>query len=150
MRSCIKCKLPKEDFDFPKTKFYKINTCKLCINLRNRKYKKSPGGRFNRSVDAAKYKKLEWNISFEDYNKLIAQPCYYCEYPTEIETIGGLDRLDNSKGYLLENVVSCCLLCNNARRDFFTPEEMKRLGKVFKEFKDTGTFPIKYTSFKVL
>ena len=36
----------------------------------------------------------------------------------------GMDRLDNSKGYVEGNVVSCCYDCNTARFDNFTFEEM--------------------------
>lgn len=35
----------------------------------------------------------------------------------------GLDRLDNSKGYEITNIVSCCTTCNYLRGDLLSPEE---------------------------
>jgi hypothetical protein len=52
---------------------------------------------------------------------VIARPCFYCG-TTDADR--GLDRLDNKKGHLRTNVVSCCRLCNVARMDMFTVFEM--------------------------
>lgn len=47
-------------------------------------------------------------------------PCYYCGY--EIKTCG-IDRVDNAKGYDLDNLKTCCRWCNAmksnmSQRDF--------------------------------
>lgn len=48
--------------------------------------------------------------------------CNYCE--GNISKFGsGLDRKDSNKGYLLSNVVSCCVVCNMAKNGFFNYEE---------------------------
>lgn len=74
---------------------------------------------------AAKRKK-EFTLSIEEYQKLIDEPCYYCNgYFGKVECAVGLDRLDSSVGYLLENVVSCCYDCNTLKGEKFTPEETK-------------------------
>lgn len=41
------------------------------------------------------------------------KPCFYGPHP--IETIG-LDRIDSTKGYTMDNLVSCCETCNRAKR----------------------------------
>lgn len=50
-------------------------------------------------------------LSFEDYIKLVLQPCYYCGFQSEYK-VNGIDRLDNNKGYIQTNCVSCCKVCN--------------------------------------
>jgi len=45
---------------------------------------------------------------------LINRPCFYCGQKNDTK---GLDRVDNNKGYLIENVVSCCQQCNLMKRD---------------------------------
>lgn len=34
----------------------------------------------------------------------------------------GIDRIDNQKGYSLDNVVACCRICNNAKSDMTVHE----------------------------
>ena len=43
---------------------------------------------------------------------------------------------DNSKGHTYDNVVPCCYVCNCARNNNFTFEEMKQLGKTIKSIMD--------------
>lgn len=83
-------------------------------------------------------------ISFELFSKLSKSPCRYCglEYSKEIEDrlneskkqkrlsnhilkCNGIDRVDNSKGYIDNNSVPCCKFCNFAKHtmtenDFFS------------------------------
>jgi hypothetical protein len=76
----------------------------------------------------AKGRKLAWKISGSAFNRLCEGNCHYCGLPPSNVyrakggaltpfTYSGLDRQDNSKGYIEENVVSCCKLCNRAKRD---------------------------------
>lgn len=75
----------------------------------------------------AKRRKLEFNLTFENYQKYISEPCYYCNFELgEPVTSGaGLDRVDSSKGYIEGNVVSCCRMCNLIKSDFLSQEETK-------------------------
>lgn len=76
-------------------------------------------------------------ISFEDFLKLSQQNCYYCgdppgnNYNSALDDnksslsakengtfiYNGLDRLNNSIGHILDNVVPCCKYCNFAKRE---------------------------------
>lgn len=71
-------------------------------------------------------RKLIWNISFEDWKRLTVMPCHYCDCPPSNHmrghwnggyTYNGLDRVDNSVGYVITNVVPCCKQCNHAKSD---------------------------------
>jgi len=74
----------------------------------------------------AKRKQLNWNIFKEDYIKLISQVCYYCDGELN-KTGSGLDRVNNSKGYELNNVVPCCKRCNMIKSDYLTYNQMLEL-----------------------
>ncbi len=50
-------------------------------------------------------------IEFNDYINLALQPCYYCGFQSEYK-LNGIDRIDNNKGYIQINCVSCCKMCN--------------------------------------
>ena len=57
-------------------------------------------------------RELQWNISDSDALTMITSPCVYCGYMDLMKTVNGIDRLDSSKHYMLENCVSCCSHCN--------------------------------------
>ena len=62
-------------------------------------------------------------------------PCIYCgEIPEGMN--GTLDRIDNNKGYIEDNIVPACLGCNRARHDYFTVEEFKKIGEVIIKIKE--------------
>jgi len=89
-------------------------------------YKKKPEQRFYVLERSAKLRGYTVDISVEEYETLIIQDCHYCKSllgKLQDETGGGLDRLDNGKGYILENVVPCCQVCNYIRGDYLTVEE---------------------------
>lgn len=132
------------------TEFYtphKSSLCKKCDNKKvvnskcptrvhyNNFYKKSPeavkllitgngNGRYSHNKAHAKHLGRSWTLTKEEYHILIQKPCEYCQFPLN-KSGYGLDRLDNTKGYELSNVVPCCKECNVARNSNFTPEEMK-------------------------
>ena len=74
----------------------------------------------------ARQRSLPFNLTFEEYKDLVTQPCFYCgvtESKVCYGSIGaalahgefkcnGLDRMDNTRGYTLDNVVPCCTQCN--------------------------------------
>lgn len=91
-----------------------------------------PNYRLKTSIRLAKKRNLDWNIDLTDYKVLINKKCDYCSSNLP-ETSIGLDRKDNSKGYLIDNVVPCCTFCNSFKSNKFTYEE-------FKEFSKTDLF----------
>ncbi len=80
---------------------------------------------FKRAIE----KNLEFNLDRIAFEKLILDKCYFCgTEPQNMISLGhtgnstngqikrnGIDRLDNSKGYTLENSVTCCTRCNYAK-----------------------------------
>lgn len=79
---------------------------------------------YARCIAGAKRRNLTFNISQDDFRRLSQEKCFYCGCkPAQIvkskgngEFIyNGLDRVDNSCGYTLDNVVPCCKRCNYAK-----------------------------------
>jgi len=72
----------------------------------------------------AKKRGIAWNLTDEYIEKLMIQDCHYCgRKPMSISkgrngsfTYNGIDRVDNNKGYTEDNVVPCCIICNESKR----------------------------------
>jgi len=103
-------------------------THKKQIGLRARfttaKYTRTLKGLFSHAVCTARAVKRDWTLTREEYEKLRTKKCYYCSGDLPIAGVG-LDRLDNTQGYHLSNVVPCCTNCNKLRGDRLTPEETR-------------------------
>ena len=62
-----------------------------------------------------------WDLTFENWKKLASENCHYCgiEPSNLISAYGykynGIDRVDSSLAYTLDNCVSCCKICNRAK-----------------------------------
>lgn len=120
--------------------------CKKCYNQRwhknhpNRRgpqrYHK-PELRFKHGMRSAQTRNIVWNLSFAEFKILIKQTCYYCQnnLGKHIHSGSGLDRIDNTKGYTIDNVLPCCGICNKTRNNFFTVEETKVAIKAILEYR---------------
>jgi len=93
---------------------------------------KLPSGEaaFNRILNCikrnAKSRGYKWQLTKEQVQTSIQQPCYYCgaepNQGSNLSSIcngvylyNGIDRVDNSKGYTFNNIVPCCGICNKAK-----------------------------------
>ena len=69
-------------------------------------------------VEAVK-RHLEFALSKRLFKFIQKQKCYYCgvlQYNNEHGyRYNGIDRVDNAKGYIGGNCVSCCSICNRAK-----------------------------------
>ena len=43
----------------------------------------------------------------------------------------GIDRIDNNKGYTIDNIVPCCHICNQAKSSFTLQEFQDWIEKVY-------------------
>lgn len=69
---------------------------------------------------------IEFKLEFDDFVKIVEMRCKYCggtnthRHMTRRDNfydVNGVDRLDNKKGYTVDNCVPCCKYCNYAKRD---------------------------------
>jgi len=84
--------------------------------------------RFKHGKGNAKYRGIDFNLSLDEYMKIISNKCYYCDdkLGSTTNTSGfSIDRLNNDIGYTKDNCVSCCGFCNKVRMHQLTPEQTK-------------------------
>lgn len=74
----------------------------------------------------AKQNNREYSLTFEQFKNLTSKNCTYCNKKplqesksrTGLYIYNGIDRVDSTKGYNLDNCVSCCISCNRMKSDF--------------------------------
>jgi hypothetical protein len=66
----------------------------------------------------AETKDVEFAITIEQYDHYTQQPCYLCGKTVSDTHTNGIDRYDNTQGYTIENIRSCCAECNYMKRDY--------------------------------
>jgi hypothetical protein len=79
---------------------------------------------FSQYQTGAKKRALAFELTEEQFRKLTSSPCYYTgRAPSAVKTTkadsyvwNGIDRLDNTLGYTIENCVPCCAEINYAKR----------------------------------
>jgi hypothetical protein len=106
----------------------------------HKKYHATVKGRYSYLKNSLKRygKVLECTITLEQYEKLIENSCYYCSGPLFHSAYGaGLDRIDNSLGYHVNNVLPCCGECNKLRSNRLSVSETVEVIKLLKKFRKT-------------
>lgn len=81
---------------------------------------------YNSYKRRASSKQLDFDLTKEDVKYLTGLNCHYCGVaPNQVYTsasidnsytYNGIDRIDNDKGYILDNCLPCCKTCNYAKR----------------------------------
>ena len=85
----------------------------------------------------AKRRNKRFNISRKELERLIFGNCFYCggspsntfRFRKDI-SINGIDRLDSSRGYIKNNCVSCCHMCNIMKNDYSLEEFLNQIHKI--------------------
>jgi len=69
---------------------------------------------------AAFLRKHSFELTEEEFEEIVRQPCYYCGLPPSSkvgrEYFSGIDRIDSKHGYIKGNVRPCCGNCNMGKR----------------------------------
>jgi len=86
-------------------------------------------GRFIQYRNTAKYRSIPFEITEEQFATFWQKLCYYCG--SDVKTVG-LDRIDNSKGYVEDNIVSCCETCNSMKLHSSQQAFYDQIAKIFK------------------
>jgi len=88
--------------------------------------------------ESAVRRKLEWTLTTEEFLYIIHLNCTYCGDPPSNYirkynmsfAYSGIDRVDNSKGYVEGNVVPCCAVCNAMKEKLSVDGFLKHVFKI--------------------
>ena len=88
---------------------------------------------------SAAAKQLVFEIDKETFITLVTSPCHYCGIVQE-KGFNGLDRMDSSVGYVTDNCVSCCEMCNYMKKCMSPDVFVKMAQHIDSYSKKTDTF----------
>jgi hypothetical protein len=90
----------------------------------------------------ARSRGIKFELTKEEFKNLITSNCFYCDsFPTSVQnsmvangsfTYSGVDRVDSSKDYTMDNCVSCCKVCNFMKRSMSTADFYNQIEKIYK------------------
>ena len=80
-------------------------------------------------IASANRRGLQFNVPEEVFATLINKDCVYCGHPA-LEKRNGIDRMDNAKGYIMGNIVSCCFKCNQMKGKLTVEEFLEHIRSI--------------------
>ena len=99
---------------------------------------------------AARERGFVYELEREDFMRITQQDCYYCGSPpsnihknqksTGDYVYNGIDRVDNSLGYIVGNVVPSCWTCNWSKNNMTIPQFIEWIAKLYKRFTEREKF----------
>lgn len=132
-----------------RTQVQRCDTCYETLNaieatrVRQRNYlaerKENVERHYRIYSSGATRRNLAFEISIETFGELVNSPCIYCGYHKEHEAIG-IDRVDNTRGYIDNNVVPCCADCNQMKGTRSLDDYIARMEQILAYFK-RGSIP---------
>ncbi len=156
LRVCRKCGVKKLTDEFPKynPKWRQQHTvCLECCRLktaksyrkhiderrqRDRDWSHTPEGYYLRLKLNAGYRKTDFQIDrdvFLQWFSVTPRECHYCHTPLVIsgdfKHRVSIDRKDNSRGYVIDNIAICCSPCNTMKNNLFTEQEMIEIAEKY-------------------
>jgi hypothetical protein len=67
---------------------------------------------YKKSNDEDSSRQLEFTLTKSEFNSIRTNPCYLCGIENSDTHYNGIDRVNNSKGYISSNCKACCGHCN--------------------------------------
>lgn len=98
----------------------------------------------------ANKRSINFNLDYDTFVSLTSGTCFYCgkepqqQYVRHRKTYksiymyNGIDRLDNSIGYTIENCVTCCKYCNFTKRDRTCFAFVDWVNRIYSNLKNKG------------
>lgn len=87
------------------------------------------------------FRKFVFSLTENEFRDIAEQKCFYCniepyhEYKADRNTgtwkANGLDRVDSTKGYTTDNVVPCCWICNDMKKNKPLEEFKQKIKNIY-------------------
>lgn len=139
----IKCVCGNERWTYTNSVRKSVYPCKLCYNNSMKINNELPAIKksFRSLRGNAKSRGIPVEISLDYFIKLSSNNCYWCgSKPLSKKglkdwhknaTINGIDRINNTLGYTIENCVACCYDCNRMKSNLTEVNFLEHIKKIY-------------------
>ncbi len=86
--------------------------------------------KFSQYRQSAKIRGFDFALTLQQFSSICTSPCSYCGN----KDLNGVDRIDNTQGYTLENSTSCCFICNRMKSNHQSGAFLKHIQKIYEHF----------------
>ena len=102
---------------------------------------------YNKFEYQAQLRNYDFKLSLDEVSELVCKNCTYCGILPSQLFIGanskryvhhGIDRIDNTKGYIIHNCTTACGVCNNMKRALSQTDFINRCIKIAENFKKSA------------
>ena len=96
---------------------------------------------------SARSREINFDLNIVEFEKLISCNCEYCGAPPSnkhtdkygvILYYNGVDRINSKLGYAIDNVVSCCNICNKSKRNLNKSEFYEHINNIYLNLTEKG------------
>jgi len=92
----------------------------------------------------AKQRGLQFDLTEDEFENISTQPCHYCgriftntlHHKDSVFVYSGIDRRNNDIGYVIDNCLPCCRVCNRGKRGMSYIDFCNYLLKIADRYKE--------------
>lgn len=92
-----------------------------------RQYNRTLSGRYGAYRNSAQQRNLSFELTLDEFKSVFGKQCVFCG---KVDQQNGIDRIDSSKGYFLDNVQPSCFDCNLMKRTFSNEEFLTHVKRI--------------------
>lgn len=130
-----------------------------CLQKEKARNASLPSAGADKNYWLSKYKKralkngIEFTISKEEFFDICGKNCFYCDAPAAPKSHGykradksvysanGIDRVNPNIGYVFDNCVPCCKICNFMKTDKTQSEFINKITEIFQNTRKLNVTP---------
>ena len=99
--------------------------------VKRKKYDSSLPTRYRTYMYAANKRSIAFNLSVSEFNAILMHSCVYCGTTQKI----GVDRIDSSGDYSIDNCQPCCGTCNMMKNKYSSEDFIKHIMRIASHIK---------------
>lgn len=96
------------------------------VRKSSERFRKTEKGYFSSYKNGALRRNYAFDLEYADFVKILLMACSYCG----VEKAMGIDRVDNTKGYIEGNCAPCCTHCNRMKWAHSTEFFLEHIKKI--------------------